>query len=136
MNKMTQWRLVRASLSHPRIRDGVFSLITLLVGGGALLGADHGMPVWLQIPIYLWLVTVGLPTTLTVLLLAAFWGRWVPFHGFGWFCGLAIVLSPIMQSWAIQHVFKRIRRPQGAAASIAHGNQSAISQPVPTGKSL
>src|SRR5437867_9107474 len=49
-------------------------LLSLVITVLALVLADFGGPSWIFILCGLWLCTVGLPTTLTLLTLAAFWG--------------------------------------------------------------
>lgn len=82
------------------------SLATLAVGVVALLGADFGMPLWLQVTLYLWLLTVGLPTTLTVVMLAAVWGRFEPIYGFNGFAVGCVLIAPMVQVL----VMRRVRR--------------------------
>ena len=50
-------------------------LLSLLAGAVALVLADFGAPVWVFLLLGLWLCTLGLPTTLAVLLVAFLWGN-------------------------------------------------------------
>jgi hypothetical protein len=52
----------------------VTSLVSLLVGAGALVWAVFGMPGWFFIASQVWLWTLGLPTVLGVLLVTFVWG--------------------------------------------------------------
>ena len=73
--------------------------ITLVLGAGAVLGADFGLPTWVLIPALLWLATVGAPTTAGVLLVAWVWGLVPGLNGLGAFlclgclAGLAFELA-------------------------------------------
>jgi hypothetical protein len=80
-------------LRYPKLAGTALALVSLLVGVTALVAADFGAPGWVFAPLLLWLATLGLPTTLTVLLLAAVWGMAPPLHGFGSFCILAAGLA-------------------------------------------
>ena len=84
---------------HGRFTDLAVSVATLAAGVVALVGADYGMPTWFQVPLYLWLLTVGLPTTVTVLCLAALWGRVEPLYGISLFKIMVCLLAPAL------HVF-------------------------------
>ncbi len=49
--------------------------LSLVAGATAVVLADFGKPVWVFILLGLWLCTLGLPTTLAVLLAAVLWGN-------------------------------------------------------------
>jgi len=51
------------------------SMATLLAIGGALGVSEMGGPAWLLALLLAFLLTLGLPTTLTTMMLAALWGR-------------------------------------------------------------
>ncbi len=53
----------------------MLSAITLVTGGTVVVLADFGAPVWVFCLLLLCPATVGLPSTLAVLLLASVWGR-------------------------------------------------------------
>jgi hypothetical protein len=59
--------------------------ITLVLGGGVLVGADFGLPVWILVPALLWLATVGLATTAGVIVTASIWGVAPGLNGLGAF---------------------------------------------------
>ncbi len=67
-----------ATFRHPKVWICSTWLLSLLAGAVALVLADFGKPVWVFILLGLWLCTLGLPTTLAVLLAAALWGN-IPF---------------------------------------------------------
>src|SRR5262249_15412661 len=80
---------------HPVVVAIALWALTLGLGTGAVLGANAGLPVWLALPALIWLATLGLPTTLGVLLVASLWGRVPGLSGIGPFlgCGAAAGLG-------------------------------------------
>jgi len=50
-------------------------LISLAVAAFVLVLADFGGPAWVFVLCGLWLLTVGLPTTVSLVALAGIWGR-------------------------------------------------------------
>ena len=52
---------------------GALCLATVAVLGGALAAAEFGAPAWALVLLLAWLLTLGLPSTAVVLLLARFW---------------------------------------------------------------
>ncbi len=52
---------------------GFLCLLSLTAGAAALLLAEFGAPVWVFVVLFAWLLTLGLPTLVAVLLLAWFW---------------------------------------------------------------
>ena len=60
---------------YPKIWAGCTWLISLLVALFVLVLADFGGPPWIFILCGLWLCSCGLPTTLSLLGLAAVWGN-------------------------------------------------------------
>jgi hypothetical protein len=63
------------SVRTPFIKGALLSLATLLIGATALILADFGQPMWVFVPLLAWLATVGLPTSIAVIILASSWGR-------------------------------------------------------------
>ena len=94
------------------LRGVGFSAATLVVGAVALLGADYGMPTWFQVPLYLWLLTVGLPTTVTVLGVAALWGRFEPLYGVSLFKIVVCLLAPAVHVLVMANVRRWTRTNQ------------------------
>jgi hypothetical protein len=118
-------REILRGLKHRRSKDATVSIATLVVGAVALLGADYGIPIWLQVFLYLWLLTAGLPTTLTVLSLAAVWGRFEPFYGMNGFMAVSFLLAPAVQVL----VMERLRRwGPGAGSGVPTRKERAASQ--------
>jgi hypothetical protein len=69
------------------------SALSLAAGASALLLAEFGAPVWVFAGLLAWLVTLGLPTLVSVLLLARFW----PGPSFGAFLVAAVLVSFLSQ---------------------------------------
>ena len=63
------------SVSYPKLWAGCSWLISLLAAVLLLVLADFGGPSWIFIVCGLWLCSLGLPTTLSLLALAALWGN-------------------------------------------------------------
>ncbi len=82
----------------------VLALFTFFVGATAIEAADFGAPAWFFVPLLLWLVTIGLPSTVAVLLLAAVWGTTAPLYGFFPFCIIAMLVAVSLQVWSIKAV--------------------------------
>ena len=89
-------------LRHPKATGAVLALVSILVGATALEAADFGAPGWLFVPLLIWLGTVGLPSTVAVLLLASVWGRMSPLYGFWIFCFVAAVLATVSHVMAVK----------------------------------
>ena len=75
----------------------LLSVLSLIAGAAALILAEFGAPVWLLAGLVTWLVTIGLPTLVSVLLLARFW----PGPSFQTFVLSAIVLACLFQFAAL-----------------------------------
>jgi hypothetical protein len=89
-------------LSHRRSKAAAVSVATLLAGVIALLGADYGLPIWIQVPLYLWMLTLGIPTTLTVILLATVWGRFERLYGLNGFMAVCFLVAPAVHGQAME----------------------------------
>lgn len=81
--------------------------VSLIAGATAFVAADFGHSAWLFLPLLLWLATIGLPSTLSVLLVAAIWGRCDPFYGFPFFVLVAGTAAVLTQTTAV-HLINRI----------------------------
>jgi hypothetical protein len=99
-------------MKRPGLRDLAVSVATLAAGMVALVGADYGMPTWFQVPLYLWLLTVGLPTTVTVLCLATLWGRFEPFYGISLFKIMVCLLAPVVHVFVMANLRRWTRANQ------------------------
>jgi len=62
-------------INRPRSTAVVVTVLTLASGAAAFHLAHFGASVWVFAPLFLLLATIGLPTTLAVLLTASLWGR-------------------------------------------------------------
>ncbi len=79
----------------------LFSGVVSLAAWAALgIGANFGMHPGVAVVGLLWLATLGLPTSLGVLLAAAVWGRFEPLTGLPGFLGLAAGLGVAFQAIA------------------------------------
>ena len=84
----------------------MLSAITLVTGGTVVVLADFGAPVWVFCLLLLWPATVGLPSTLAVLLLASLWGHTSFASGLPGFIGGSAALAWLFQ-WAAVTVWNR-----------------------------
>ena len=82
--------------------------ITLVAGATVVILADFGAPGWVFGALLLWLATVGLPSTLAVLLLASLWGRTPWAAGFPGFVIVAALLAWLFQ-WSALVAWTRWR---------------------------
>ncbi|MHB8520919.1 MAG: hypothetical protein ACYDH9_09180 [Limisphaerales bacterium] len=83
---------------HPAFLALSTSMVSLAAGATAFVGANFGMPLWVSLPLILWLVTVGLPTTLGVVLVASVWGEVPGLSGLWFFVGCAALVSASLQT--------------------------------------
>lgn len=94
---------------YPKSAAAVITAITLVAGAASVVLADFGAPVWVFGVLLLWPATVGLPSTLAVLLLASLWGH-VPFaFGLPGFVGVSAFLAWLFQ-WAAVTAWNRWHR--------------------------
>jgi len=95
-------------------------IASIIAGGTALVLADFGAPLWIFIALGVWLSTVGLPTTLGVVLVASAWG-WIPGLGtppLGVAAACAAIVSFVFQMAAaavVARIARRIRRRSSCA---------------------
>jgi hypothetical protein len=100
------------SLAKNILIAGGLSVLSLAAGAAALLLAEFGAPVWVFLGLLGWLVTVGLPTLVSVLLLTRFW----PGPSFGAFLVCAVLLSFLSQL-AMVSAIRRARARRRARLS-------------------
>jgi hypothetical protein len=62
------------TMRHPKAWAILSCLASLFLGAASLLWADFGMPAWFFFFTQVWFWTIGLPTMLGVLAVAAVWG--------------------------------------------------------------
>ena len=97
-------------LHHPYVAGTGLAFVSLSTGIAALLAADFGQSIWVFAPLLLWLVTLGLPSTLAVLATASCWSTtFLPFYGLGPFTLVATCLAVVSQIGAV-HAFNRLNR--------------------------
>jgi hypothetical protein len=84
-------------LGHPVLAAIIVSVLTLVAGAAAVVLADFGAPLIVFLLLLAWLATIGLPSTVGVLLVAALWGRTLYGSGFYGFIGVAGLLALILQ---------------------------------------
>ncbi|HUG81993.1 MAG TPA: hypothetical protein VML01_10040 [Bryobacterales bacterium] len=86
-------------IRRPKTWACLTSLATLLVGAASIILADFGGPAWAFVLFAVWMWTVGLPTTLAVLLLTSLWGNipWMTTASLASFAVCAVVLSLVCQ---------------------------------------
>ena len=102
-------------MNSPKIWALLSTVVTLLLGVTALVLADFGAPVWVFIFLTCLLCTVGLPTTLAVLLTASFWGKVPGLSGLGSFAVCATLLSVGFQTVFFLLMARFYRRGHGRA---------------------
>jgi len=78
---------------HPVRWSVVATVVSLVAATGAVVLADFGAPWWVFALLLAWLLTIGLPTTLALLLTASLWGRVPGLWGLGGFVVCGAVLS-------------------------------------------
>ena len=74
------------------------TLISLVSGVCVFIMADFGEPLWIFVPLLLWLGTIGLPSTVGVLTVATCWGRTPALSGFVLFCVVAATFALALQA--------------------------------------
>jgi hypothetical protein len=85
--------VIAAFTRHPVWWSVAATLVSLLAAAGAVVLADFGAPWWVFALLFAWLLTIGLPTTLALLLTASLWGRVPGLWGMGGFVVCAAALS-------------------------------------------
>lgn len=92
--------LISSIAEHPKTWAVATAMATQLAGAGALLAAEFGAPVIVVVPLLGWLLTIGLPTTLAVLLTASVWGVVPGLRGLGSF-----LIVAALASWGFEALF-------------------------------
>lgn len=82
---------------YPKSSAAGITGITLIAGAAVVILADFGAPIWVFGLLLLWPATVGLPSTVAVLLVASLWGRTPWAAGFPGF-----VLVSALVAWVFQ----------------------------------
>jgi hypothetical protein len=102
-----------ATSNRVLVRSGwalLTTLATLVAGASAIVLADFGCSLWWFAPLFLWFGTVGLPTTLAVLVVAACWGRLPGLYGLLPFAATAAVVGFVFQAVSFHYGAKLFRR--------------------------
>lgn len=87
------------------------TLATLLSGAAGVVLADFGAPRWIFGLLLAWPATLGLPSALAFLAVAAVWGRSAPAYGLPGYLAAAAGLAWLAQ-WAALAAWNRItQRP-------------------------
>lgn len=86
------------------------TLTSLVAGASAFVMADFGCSLWWFAPLFLWCGTVGLPTTLAALLVAAGWGRLPGLYGLLPFAATSALVGFVLQALAFHYGAKLLRR--------------------------
>lgn len=89
-----------------------FSVATLVAGAGALALSDMGGSAWAIAVLLTWLLTLGLPTTVTTVALSWLWGRLPLLSGFRGFVIAAAVLGLAAHWAALRWLVARRRSSQ------------------------
>ena len=108
--------MTKSLIRHPKTWAVSTSLVTLLAGAVSIILADLGGPAWVFVVLAIWLWTVGLPTTVAVLLLASLWGEAAVSisSSLGFFVVCAMILSLCFQTISVLFVV-RIVKSKGKA---------------------
>ena len=97
-------RMMNAALHYPKVTGTALALFSVSAGAVLLLAADFGAPGWVFVPLVLWLATIGLPSTVAVLLVASVWGTTPPLYGLWIFCLVATLLAVCSHVWTLKAV--------------------------------
>jgi hypothetical protein len=93
---------------HPKSAATVMTGVTLVAGAAIVVLADFGAPWWAFGCLLLWPATVGLPSSLAVVLVATLWGRLPGAYGLGGFVVVSALLAWLLQ-WAAVNRWNRFR---------------------------
>lgn len=97
------------SLLRQLLLSAGLSLASLSAGAGVLVLAEFGASPWIFIVLLTWLVTLGLPTLVSVLLVVRFW----PGPSFAAFVVMSMLLSFLSHFLAISAI-RRVRAIRGS----------------------
>jgi len=95
---------------HPVWCSAPATLVSLVAAAGAVVLADFGAPWWVFALLLAWLLTIGLPTTLALLLTATLWGQVPGLWGMGGFVACVAGLSFVAEALCFVGVAKLIGR--------------------------
>ena len=80
-------------MRHPKAWAILTCLASLFLGAASVLWADFGMPAWFFFFTQVWFWTIGLPTLLGVLTVAAIWGipGWTTWPAWAFIASIVLV---------------------------------------------
>jgi len=111
-------------LFKPTVTAVLTSLISLLIWAGLGIGANFGLHPALTVLGLLWLVTIGLPTSVGVVLVSSLWGRIDLLSGLPGFLIVAPAVGGLLQVLAVSILWRR------AATARAKGRSWKLRQIV------
>ncbi len=91
------------------VRSLIITIITLASGAAAIVLADFGRSFWMFALLLVGPLTIGLPTTLTMLLIACVWGKLPWLHGLGTFV-ICVTLCAVPVQTLSDHCVSRMIR--------------------------
>ena len=108
-------RTVDLLLRYPKTWIGTCWSLSLLIVTFVLILGDFGGPVWVFVLCGLWLLSLGLPTTLSLLILAAVWGKLpgIETPSLAVFATTAAILSLVLQTISFRAVVRFLPRREG-----------------------
>ncbi len=92
----------------PTFTATAISLVSLLICAGLGIGANFGVHPALSIPGLLWLVTIGLPTSVGVVLVSSIWGRFELLSGLPGFLIAAPVVGGLLQVLSVRFIGRMV----------------------------
>ena len=110
----------------PGLAAMVTPLLTLGIGSALLVGATLGLAKPLAVVGLLWLGTIGLPTTLGVVGVAAFWGRVPLLSGMAGFCLVAALAGYTLQGLVFMLTSRWLRSRERAMSAATWRRVAAL----------
>ena len=104
--------IITSIVRWPKIWAFLTAVASLLAGAFAAILAELGRPAWVFVLLGVWLWTIGLPTTLAVLLLVSLWGEAAASitGSLELFVVLAVILSLCFQGVSVLWMVRVLRR--------------------------
>ena len=104
--------IITSIVRWPKIWAFLTAVASLLAGAFAAILAELGGPAWVFVLLGVWLWTIGLPTTLAVLLLVSLWGEAAASitGSLELFVVLAVILSLCFQGVSVLWMVRVLRR--------------------------
>ena len=110
--------IVQRIIRRPKTWALLTAVASLCAGTFAIVLAEFGGPAWAFVVLGIWLWTIGLPTTVAVLLLVSLWGETAVSisSSLGFFVVCAVILSLCFQT-ALLLFAVRVLKSKGAAGT-------------------